>query len=847
MIAVFAILKIYPFGSDTIMTGDTTYQLVDYLSYYKTILFGDNDFSYSMSKTMGGEMSGFAAYYLYSPLNLLTLPFPKEYLFAGIGLIIILTPGLASLSMCYTLRHLYSRPKVNAVSKSFAAVYAVPVNSCLRQSLTGTSIKQDEGLSLILSLCYGLSAYVIVYNELLYYYTNLILLPLIYLRLRRLTDSRKLIDPAYILLLTASIINNYYTGYMICLFLLIYMIYYLAGFYEGSGRIMTFMRFSVNSLISAGLSAAILIPAVLSLSGEKDNFALGLYLSFPPLDYFSKLYSGSFSGDFGAGMPNIYCGVIVSLLLVFILLNKSLGLKQRLFILLLLLFFWGDFCVNTANVVWHGLNHPIGFPYRQAFVVIFYCIVTVYEYTDAGLTPDWKTAAGILGVFILYSLYVVIKRIDNTGIEAVIFTAFILILLLIVFYFPAKHRLLLLGLITVADLSFNAGYSLSHFYPTSVAEYQEPLALIGDASDHAKELQDKSFYRTEKLFRRTNNDAMMFDYAGLTHFSSSEKKATMNFMGELGFRNNGNWAMYTGVNTALADSVLGVRYVMSQFDGTGKPYDMIYADPRGDYYIYENTHAIPVMSAVSGDVFYISLTDDPFSNQNAIAGAMSGDMEDILLPQDFVRHDNPDGSVSFDVDIKDEGILYCFFTAPDLQDVTLYLDGDEWTDYFRTYDWATIDIKERKPGDTAHVELVSEKGEQVLVDEGYFAVIDDADFIRWSDEIREDKTVLYKKTSSYYEGTYDTDREALLFSVPCDKGWHLYIDGREYELKEACGHMTGASVPAGKHEVVLRFIPPGSTTGYIISGITCLMLVIYCVFFRLKPQYFDQKIKSQKS
>ena len=35
---------------------------------------------------------------------------------------------------------LYSRPKLTAVLKTFAAVYAVPVNSCLRQSLTGTSI-----------------------------------------------------------------------------------------------------------------------------------------------------------------------------------------------------------------------------------------------------------------------------------------------------------------------------------------------------------------------------------------------------------------------------------------------------------------------------------------------------------------------------------------------------------------------------------------------------------------------------------------------------------------------------------------------------------------------------------
>ena len=46
---------------------------------------------------------------------------------------------------------LYSRPKLTAVSKTFAAVYAVLVNSCLRQSLTGTSIKRVAAVCLLLA------------------------------------------------------------------------------------------------------------------------------------------------------------------------------------------------------------------------------------------------------------------------------------------------------------------------------------------------------------------------------------------------------------------------------------------------------------------------------------------------------------------------------------------------------------------------------------------------------------------------------------------------------------------------------------------------------------------------
>ena len=810
MIAVFAILKIYPFGEDTIMTGDTTYQLVDYLSYFKTILFGNNDFTYSLSKNMGGEMAGFSAYYLFSPLNLLTLPFPKEMLFAGIGLIIILVPGLSSLSMCYALKH----------------------------------IKEDDRGVLIYSLCYGLSSYVIVYNELLYFYTNIVILPLIVLFLRRMIKNEGPLYLRYVLLLAYAIINHYYTGYMICIFLLLYMIYYLlsssADIHE---KIRTFIRFAVNSILSAGLSCIVLIPAVLSLSDEKDNLSIGLFLTFPPLQYFSKLYSGSFAGDFGAGRPNIYCGVIITLLLLSVLMNKSIEKKQRILIALMLLFFWGDFCVNTMNVIWHGLNQPIGFPYRQSFLVIFFCILTAYEYTDISVTPNKYTTILAAVLFVLYSGYIFVRKIENTDIISVSVTAAVVTALILIFYLPEKYRVFLICSVTVLDLGFNAVYSVSHFYPTSVEEYLEPLKLIEESAEHIKEAGDKDVYRQEKLFRRTNNDAMMLDYAGLTHFSSSEKKATLKFLGKLGFRNNGNWAMYSGINTALSDSLLSVRFMASQFDTTGKPYEQIYADEEGEYYIYRNNNALSLMTSANKGIFDLILSDDPFKNQNDIAGAISGEKENILYLQKAERTDNADGSVSFDVNIKNEGVLYCYFSAPDVQDVTLFLDGEEWTDYFRVYNWATVDLQGRKPGETVHIDLRSNNGGQVITDNGYFAIMVNDNLVDWGRRVKSDKTEFYKVTSSHYRGKYTSESGALLFNLPKDRGWHLYVDGNEYEIKEACGHMMGAMVPVGEHDIELKFISPGRNAGIMISSFTLILILLYCVLYRKKPQYFVSKIK----
>ena len=814
MIAVFAILGIWPFGNNTIMTGDTTYQLVDYLSYYKTIIFGNNDFSYSLSKNMGGEMAGFAAYYLFSPLNLLTLPFSRENLFLGIGLIIVLVPGLASLSMCYVLRQL----------------------------------KKNDNSVLIFSFCYGLSAYIIVYNELIYYYTNIILLPVIVLYLREMAENSKPLEVKYIILLAFAVINNYYTGYMICIFLIIYFTYYLFSGQKPKNRMMIFLKFAMNSILAVLLSCFTLIPAVMSLSGEKDNLSVGFFASFSPFRYFSKLYSGSFAGDFGAGIPNIYCGVIISLLLGYILINYKENLRKRIFIGGMLLFFWVDFFINTLNVTWHGFNQPIGFPYRQSFVVIFFCIITAFEETDLESVKINRTAISVMIIsFILYSVYIVIRKIDNTDTVSVAVTSGILAALIIVLILPLKKRLLLLALITLTDLSFNAFYSLSHFYLTSVDEYRKPLSLVYEASRTVKGMGEDDLYRIEKSFRRTNNDAMMCDYAGLTHFSSSEKKETIRYMGKLGFRDNGNWAMYSSTNTPLADSILGIRYFMSEYNSTGKPYEKKYADEDEEYYIYKNPYALPVMSATGKDVFDVELKDNPFENQNRISDSLNGEKNNILFLQEAERIDNPDGSVSFDVEIQNDGILYGFFTAPEVQDAVLYNDGDEWSDYFSIYNWSVVDLEERNKGEKAHIDIKPGPEKELKVDNGYFAIMDSENLEKWNRKVTADETSLYKRSSSYYEGNYDSEKSTLLFSIPMDKGWHLYVDGCEYILKEACGHMMAAYVPSGKHDVILKFVPPGRRTGVVMSGIGVIALLIFSGLYRYLPLHFVKKTKKNKS
>ena len=825
MVITCAIHGIWPFGGNTIMTGDTTFQYVDYLSYYKTILFGNNDFAYSLSKNMGGEMAGFAAYYLYSPLNLLTLPFPKEWLFVGISLIIVAVPGLASLSMCCVLRHID---------------------------------EEKTDMALILSLCYGLSGYVVVYNELFQYYVNIILLPFIVLWLRDILKSKGGLHIRYILILAMAVINNYYTGYMICLFLILYSVYFLlCSDTPLRNALKSFFLFAANSLLAAGLSCFVLIPAVLSLRGEKDNLYISLQVLFSPWTYFSKLYSGSFFGDFGAGRPNVYCGVIVTLMLCFLLADKRIGVRKRILTAAMLLFFWADFCINILNTVWHGFNMPIGFPYRQAFLVICFCIITAYEHSDPELAGySRKTAPAVLAVYALYTVLVFVKRVDNTDpVSIAVTTVSVVTMICAVAVFDQKsafkrisrrrvrqvYKYRLLLCLTIADLMFNAAYSYYHFSFTEVEEFQQPLSRISEPLDYIKMTDDNSVYRTEKDFRRSNNDAMMLDYAGLTHFSSSEKKATINYIGDYGFRNNGNWAMYNSTNTALADSILGVRYLVSQFDAIGKPYGVLSDDFGSECTVYKNPYALPIMMAAHDSVVEPVQTDDPFEYQNNIADAISGEKNNILKLQTAKVSALENGAVRYDLTVEDRGILYAFFDAPGLQEATVYLDGDEWGDYFGEYDWHVIDLLKYEPGEKVSVEIRPSSDSDIQVDTGYFAVMDEDALKKWSSGIQEEYTDLKKLTSSRYAGEYDISGNTLLFSLPMDTGWHLYVEDKEYPLFEACGHMMAATVPSGKHAVEIRFISPGHYIGLSISIASLLVMILYIVIYSRHSSIYGQE------
>ena len=84
-------------------------------------------------------------------------------------------------------------------------------------------------------------------------------------------------------------------------------------------------------------------------------------------------------------------------------------------------------------------------------------------------------------------------------------------------------------------------------------------------------------------------------------------------------------------------------------------------------------------------------------------------------------------------------------------------------------------------------------------------------------------------------GTISTSRDKFLcFSIPYDEGWTAYVDGEKAELVRANIGFMGVELPAGDHEIELKYWPPGMTVGIMSSGVGIVWAVMLVLWQRKK-------------
>lgn len=343
---IFIYLKVYPFGNSMYLPVDAYGQYINYLQYFRELFFGESSVIYSLGKSIGGEMYGLFAYYLISPYNFITLLFNKGNMPLAFDIILVLKTATCSLTFTYYLNR--------------------------REKAKFTN--------LIFSFMYAFSSYAITYGFNIMWLDALILLPLVISGIEDMITKRKVV--MYIISLALTLITNYYTGFMVCIFSAIYFLYtILKGELKNKKEILNNIGIFILSSICAGLiSGIVIVPAFLGLQGGRADFSfssLNLEKNFEIQNVISKFYTNAFDIEEvkNFAMPPLFCGILANVLVISYFLNEKIKLKEKVLSLIVLIIFTLSFYIKGINLLWSMGNIPAWYIYRYAFCFTFFYII----------------------------------------------------------------------------------------------------------------------------------------------------------------------------------------------------------------------------------------------------------------------------------------------------------------------------------------------------------------------------------------------------------------------------------------------------------------------------------------
>jgi len=102
----------------------------------------------------------------------------------------------------------------------------------------------------------------------------------------------------------------------------------------------------------------------------------------------------------------------------------------------------------------------------------------------------------------------------------------------------------------------------------------------------------------------------------------------------------------------------------------------------------------------------------------------------------------------------------------------------------------------------------------------------------------------YKPNQVTYRFEANEDKLVVFSEIWTSKGWTMHMDGQEHPILRANYLLRAAMIPAGNHEIVMRYEPSIWRIGGIISlvsSLSILLAVVIAVIFTIKKQKVESK------
>lgn len=245
----------------------------------------------------------------------------------------------------------------------------------------------------------------------------------------------------------------------------------------------------------------------------------------------------------------------------------------------------------------------------------------------------------------------------------------------------------------------------------------------------------------------------------------------------------------------------------------------------------------------------VAASANPFELQNSIVKLATGTQQDIFTRQPVsvitsdtteivqneagtytytVTGDSDDPSATFSYDGVAGAYLYGYARNGSIKTITALSDGVTADSGISAEDYPILfPMGNGQEGSTLDAELRFKSDQQSgAIDLQVYALGQEA-FEQAYAELADEQLELTDFSDTRLKGRINVKRRGVLYlSIPYERGWSVYVDGKKTSTFKVFDAMLGAEIGPGEHEIELRYFPEGLVSGLVISCSAAALLLL---------------------
>lgn len=817
MTGVYLSQGIYWNSDNSPLLGDGFHQYVIFDVALRNILHGNGSLFYTFTSGLGLNFYALSSYYLGSFLSPLVYFFNLSNMPDAVYLTTLLKFGLIGLSTFFSLNKLFKN---------------IP-----------------QTIKLTLSTSYALMSFTVSQLEIKTWLDVFILIPLIITGLHLLITEKK--SSLYFTSLSILFIQNYYFGYMTALFLIFWYLCQIS--WDFKARKSSFLDFVVTSVLAGTASLIMTLPTLFDLQthGEKLTEVTKFQTeSSWYLDLFAKQFIGSFDTTKYGAIPMIFVGLLPFILNILFFTLKSIKFHVKHIYAIFFTFLIASFYIEALDLFWQGMHTPNMFLHRYAWIFSTLLIYTAAEVLNRlreikiwnFLVSLFLVVTGFLATIYLKSHYSFLTDLNILLTLEFLVVYSLLLLAFIKKFISVNLFAILISLFIMVEISLNASSQMDGIAKewgfASRSAYSRDIPAMESFSTYIED----PFTRTEKLQTQTGNDSMKFNYNGISQFSSVRNRSASSTLDKLGFKSSGtNLNLRYANNSILADSLFGIQYNISDSPIDKYGFKDIYQNYN--LTLYKNQYSLPIAFASQSVYNDVKFTEHTLDNQASFLNQLADVNFDYFSPIPYEKTENTDDLISvtsssnedaeiqYQIEVPENSQVYLSFTnlhfSNDKQKKVDILVNGEKKSFTTDNVFSFFNLGYTKEKKTFNIHVSFPGNSQVSFESPTFYRLDTKTFTEAIQKIKEQPVTVSTSKNKVF-ATYDVKQDtSIFFTIPYDKGWSAYQDGKKIEIKQAQTGFIKVDVPKGKGTITLSFIPNGFVIGAICSFTSLLLFGIY--------------------